>query len=219
MPVPTTNEMSFLFEEDAVQLQHFISEHKEILKRRGISEEDLKELSEEPNQDQIVQMFTSIYGLAVDWREYDKDIVLLFGKAIPEQVEVENTDKGLDVVYDGLDYKIALSFSPKDRYITIRGFQSIVRDRYEVRLFEASYLSDTHEFLILPHETWSELEERYPDPRSIPEDRRRSGFSVRLTCYIAWRRPQAGVRKLRRSACGRILPFGSMGRPDYPLTG
>ncbi|MBD2862122.1 hypothetical protein [Paenibacillus oceani] len=162
MPMPTSAEMSILFEENDLQLRQFIAEHKMTLKRRGISEEDWTERSGEPIRDQIVQAFAIIYGVAVDWREFDEDIVLLFGKMIPEQVEVENTDEGLNVVYDGRSYSIPLSFSPKDRYITIRGFQSIVRDRYEVRLLEASYLSDTHEFVILPVTTWEELERSYP---------------------------------------------------------
>ncbi|MDF2663914.1 MAG: hypothetical protein K0Q94_6705, partial [Paenibacillus sp.] len=32
----------------------------------------------------------------------------------------------------------------------------------EIRLFEGSYMSDTHDFLVLPKESWEELEKRYP---------------------------------------------------------
>ncbi|SCW32646.1 hypothetical protein SAMN04487970_10034 [Paenibacillus tianmuensis] len=38
----------------------------------------------------------------------------------------------------------------------------MIRDKYEIRLFAASYLSDTHEFLILPKRQWEELDARYP---------------------------------------------------------
>ncbi|WP_235615875.1 hypothetical protein [Brevibacillus reuszeri] len=73
----------------------------------------------------------------------------MFGERLPdESVEVTTTDKGLDVTYNGQLHSFALTLSGKDRYITIRGFQELIRDKYEIRLFEASYLSDTHEFLI-----------------------------------------------------------------------
>ncbi|OMF83771.1 hypothetical protein BK146_33000, partial [Paenibacillus sp. FSL R7-0333] len=54
------------------------------------------------------------------------------------------------------------TFTGNDRYITIRGFQELVGDKYEIRLFEASYFSDTHEFLILPKRQWEKLDARYP---------------------------------------------------------
>ncbi|WP_254634488.1 hypothetical protein [Paenibacillus sp. GbtcB18] len=71
----------------------------------------------------------------------------MFGKRLPDEtIEVTSTDKGLDVTYNGQLYSIALTFTGNDRYITIRGFQELIRDKYEIRLFEASYLSDTHDF-------------------------------------------------------------------------
>lgn len=87
----------------------------------------------------------------------------MFGKRLPDEtVEVTSTDKGLDVTYNGQLHSIALTFSRQDRYITIRGFQELIRDKYEIRLFEDSYFSDTHEFLILPKRQWEELDARYP---------------------------------------------------------
>lgn len=87
----------------------------------------------------------------------------MFGKRLPDEtVEVTSTDKGLDVTYNGQLHSIALTFTGNDRYITIRGFQELIRDKYEIRRFEASYLSDTHDFLILPKLQWEELDARYP---------------------------------------------------------
>ncbi|MEK3880845.1 hypothetical protein [Paenibacillus sp. FSL M7-0420] len=112
---------------------------------------------------QQLEQFTFAYSVIVDWREEDEEIVRLFGKRLPDEtVEVTSTDKGLDVTYNGQLHSIALTFSGQDRYITIRGFQELIRDKYEIRLFEDSYFSDTHEFLILPKRQWEELDARYP---------------------------------------------------------
>ncbi|MEK4003607.1 hypothetical protein [Paenibacillus sp. FSL H3-0333] len=113
--------------------------------------------------EQQLQQFTFAYSVIVDWGEEDEEIIRLFGKRLPDEtVEVTSTDKGLDVTYNGQLHSIALTFTGQDRYITIRGFQEVIRDKYEIRLFEASYLSDTHEFLILPKQKWEELDDRYP---------------------------------------------------------
>lgn len=110
-----------------------------------------------------LQQFAFVYSVIVDWGEEDEEIVRLFGKQLPDEtVEVTPTDKGLDVTYNGQMHSIALTFTGNDRYITIRGFQELIREKYEIRLFEASYLSDTHEFLILPKQKWEELDARYP---------------------------------------------------------
>ncbi|MEK3790435.1 hypothetical protein MKX42_01585 [Paenibacillus sp. FSL R7-0204] len=110
-----------------------------------------------------LQQFAFANSVIVDWGEEDEEIVRLFGKQLPDEtVEVTPTDKGLDVTYNGQMHSIALTFTGNDRYITIRGFQELIRDKYEIRLFEASYFSDTHEFLILPKQKWEELDDRYP---------------------------------------------------------
>lgn len=112
---------------------------------------------------QQLEQFTFVFSVIVDWREEDQEIVRLFGKRLPDEtIEVTSTDKGLDVTYNGQRYSIPLTFTGKDRYITIRGFQELIRVKYEIRLFEESYLSDTHEFLILPKRQWEELDVRYP---------------------------------------------------------
>lgn len=113
--------------------------------------------------EQQLQQFAFANSVTIDWREEDEEIVRLFGKQLPDEtVEVTPTDKGLDVTYNGQMHSIALTFTGNDRYITIRGLQELIRDKYEIRLFEASYLSDTHEFLIMPKQKWEELDARYP---------------------------------------------------------
>ncbi|MBP1991078.1 hypothetical protein [Paenibacillus eucommiae] len=161
MNIPTEKELAFLFEGDQLQLNAFILEHNAHLASNGLEEDDLAELADDSLEEQIRQIFDYVYGVVVDWREYDDQIVSQFGERIPEEVEVECTDEGLTVTYDHTVYPVKLSFSPKDRYITIRAFKEIIKDKYEMRLFEYSYLSDTHDFLLLPNETWVKLEEKY----------------------------------------------------------
>ncbi|WP_238654372.1 hypothetical protein [Paenibacillus piscarius] len=125
------------------------------------SDSELTLLSE--GDEQQLEQFAFTYSVTVDWREEDEEIVRLFGKRLPDEtVGVTSTDKGLDVTYNGQLHSIPLTFTGQDRYITIRGFQELIRDQYEIRLFEASYFSDTHEFLILPKRQWEELDSRYP---------------------------------------------------------
>ncbi|MCP1357847.1 hypothetical protein [Aneurinibacillus migulanus] len=163
MRMPSDSELTFLFEGEERQLQQFIEKHRETLEHYQLMD-DVQELSDEFEiKEQIPMVFAFIYGVTVDWREYDEEIVRLFGERLPDEtVEVTTTGKGLEVTYNGQLHSIALTFSGKDRYITIRGFQELIRDKYEIRLFEASYFSDTHDFLVLPKRQWEELDARYP---------------------------------------------------------
>ncbi len=163
MRMPNDSELTLLFEGDERGLRQFIEQHRETLERHQLMD-DVNELAEElAIEEQIPMVFAFVYSVTVDWREYDEDIVRLFGERLPDEtVEVESTDTGLDVTYNGQGHSIALSFSGKDRYITIRGFQELIRDKYEIRLFAGSYLSDTHDFLVLPNRQWKELDARYP---------------------------------------------------------
>ncbi len=160
--MPTEKDLAFLFERDESQLQHFLHNHKNVFERYGMTETDFKELASEPLDQQVIQAFALVFAKAIDWREYDDEIVRLLGESIPEEVEVENTDDGLQVTYDGQVYPIKLSFSPQDRYITIRGFAAILKDKYEPRLITESYMSDTHEILVLPNEVWQRMQQQYP---------------------------------------------------------
>ncbi|TCZ78127.1 hypothetical protein E0485_08335 [Paenibacillus albiflavus] len=163
MRMPSEGELTFLFDGDERQLQQFIEKHRETLERYQLMDE-VEELADELEiEEQIPIIFAFVYSVTVDWREYDEEIIRLFSERLPgETLEVTNTDKGLDVTYNGQLHSIALTFSGKDRYITIRGVQELIRDKYEIRLFEGSYLSDTHDFLVLPKQQWEELDDRYP---------------------------------------------------------
>lgn len=160
MGLPQEHELALLFDGNEEGMKRFLQEHEEVLKRYSI--DDLLTDSDYTAQQKIQSLFSAVYGIVVDWREYDDEIVKLFGEQLlQEQVAVETTEQGLLVTYNGVQHPIALTFSPKDRYVTIRGFQRVIGDTYEIRLFEHSYWSDTHEFLVLPHAEWAKLEQRY----------------------------------------------------------
>ncbi|NHN34461.1 hypothetical protein [Paenibacillus agricola] len=161
--MPTDKDLNLLIETDKAHIQEFIETYKSSFRQHGISAADLEELATYPFNDQALQIFAYVFAKSIDWREYDEEIVRLLGESIPETVEVENTDDGLKVTYDGDVYPIKLSFSPQDRYITIRGFAAIIKDRYEPRLITGSYMSDTHDIIVLPNEKWQELQRKYPE--------------------------------------------------------
>ncbi|WP_019636531.1 hypothetical protein [Paenibacillus fonticola] len=164
MNMPSNSELTFLFEGDEQQLELFIERHYKTFERYQLID-DLKELKNDYElEEQISIVFSVVYGVSVDWREDDEEIVRMFSERLQEEtVEVTFTDKGLDVTYNDQLHSIALTFSGDDRYITIRGFQELIREKYEIRLLEYSYFSDTHDFLILPKRQWEELEARYPE--------------------------------------------------------
>lgn len=163
MQMPDKSDLTFLFEGDRQRLREFVEKYEETLQKVGVIG-DIEEMANDYTvEEQIPIVFSFVFGVTVDWREYDDEIVRLFGENMPgETVEVETTDDGLLVSYNGTPHPVRLSFSPKDRYITIRAFNAIIKPKYEIRLFEGSYMSDTHDFLVLPKTTWEELEAKYP---------------------------------------------------------
>ncbi|MEF3305793.1 hypothetical protein [Paenibacillus sp. GYB003] len=163
MLLPDENDLTFLFEGDRRQADLFIEKHKPLFEE-GQWMDDVEEMAEEYATEELIPIvFSFVFGVTIDWREYDDEIVRLFGARLPDEtVDVEQTDEGLLVTYNGRSHPIRLSFSGGDRYITIRAFNEIIKPTYEIRLFQGSYMSDTHDFLVLRGERWAELERRYP---------------------------------------------------------
>jgi hypothetical protein len=148
---PELNECKLLFDSDSEALTAFLEKYKKEIEACNL-ERDLD----------LDIIFSYIFGVTIDWREYDSDIIKYFGEYIPEKnVAVEETKTGLKVLYDKSSFDIKLSFSGADRYITIRAFNKIISKDYEIRLFDSSFYSDTHVFLILPKPWWDELDSRY----------------------------------------------------------
>ena len=163
MMKPTNDDIKFLFEGNETDIDKFVNTHKQQLDDSGIDYNELEDLKNEDLDYQRQQIFAFLYAVAIDWREYDDEIVrLLAGMIHDEQVEASGNDEGILVKYNGVEHQIKLSFSPADRYNTIRGFNKIIKEKYEARILSESFYSDTHTLLILPNETWKALEQQYP---------------------------------------------------------
>ena len=148
---PDFNECLLLFEPEQEALDSFFIKYKEDMDSNSL-EKDFP----------LDVIFSYLFGVVVDWREYNSDIITYFSEYIPEKnVGVKETDDGLNVLYDGDSFDIKLSFSGADRYNTIRGFNQILSNDYEIRLFDSSFYSDTHGFLILPKDWWNKLDSRF----------------------------------------------------------
>lgn len=162
MNIRWEEEIAILFTADAEQLDAFMEKHESIFDRS-----DRKEFSRAARKESLEEVrsnvFSWVYGIAVDWREEDEEIVRLFGEYVDEELSAESTDSGLMVTYAGEKYPIPLKFSAEDRYITIRGLANLLKGKYEARLFRDSYFSDTHCFLLLPCSVWQSVEQRYGD--------------------------------------------------------
>lgn len=162
---PTIDDLKFLFEGNEEDISRFIEAHKNELDEQGLDYSELEDLKSESLDFQRMQIFAFLYTVAIDWREYDSEIIVLLANMMPNETieDVEETDEGLSFTYNGIKKDIKLSFSPADRYITIRGFNNIIKDKYEARILSESFYSDTHSLLILPNEIWKALEQQYPD--------------------------------------------------------
>lgn len=165
MKLPEDHEITLLFEGNEQQLQQFVEHHRSDLEGRRALDYARDIMADNlPLAEKIRIIFGYVYGVNVDWREYDRDIIEMFGERLPEaNIEVEETDTGLDVAYNGQHHLITLHFNEQNRYVTIRGFQEIIKDTYEIRLVEDSYFSDTHQFLLLSKQQWNEVDTRYPE--------------------------------------------------------
>lgn len=104
----------------------------------------------------------------IDWREEDDSIpryceeILQTGTLSAEFVDAD-TEQGceLHIYYDGKNLKVPLTFSSKDRHITICSLNEILEPHYEIRFFTASNGMDTLAFVPLPKSSWDQLEEQY----------------------------------------------------------
>jgi hypothetical protein len=100
------------------------------------------------------------YGIVVDWRACEDDVVHAFGQHLARGDSLVGNldDLELFVTYNGAEYQVPLTQSPADRYVTICSLASILSPKYELRRERASSKGDTHVFLLLLAEDWRRLE-------------------------------------------------------------
>jgi len=114
--------------------------------------------------EQDIRDFSYNNGVVVDWREEEDLIVADFASRLEnETLSAEYTDEGLIATYNGVKHEIPLTFSMRDRYLTIRGLMSILKDAYEIRVFDGSLGSDTHIFYIKPKEWWEYMDRNFSE--------------------------------------------------------
>ena len=158
MATATWAELELLFKRDPEQVNAFIEKHKEEL-------EDLLDWLDDPVAE-FDTVFSWVYGVAVDWREEEEAIIEYFNDVLDEDDsltgECDFDTMKLMVDYNGIIHEIQLKESPADRYIAIRGLQDIISDKYAIKLFEESYMSDTHSFLILHKDIWERAGREFP---------------------------------------------------------
>lgn len=109
----------------------------------------------------------------VGWRQSDGTIidaceaVLRTGNLVGEYVESEQ-DGGYRIFIRAGDRRseIPLSYSLRDRHITMCALNSFLSPDYEIRLCLASTIGDTLAFIPLSSTQWRDLEKRFPETLS-----------------------------------------------------
>lgn len=104
----------------------------------------------------------------IDWRAEDESIVwsceaiIKTGSLAAELIDVE-TEDGYEfyIRYKDRRVKVPLTFSLRDRHITLCALNAALLPDYEVRFCVDSNGSDTLGFLPLPAGEWGELEKGY----------------------------------------------------------
>lgn len=103
-------------------------------------------------------------AVIVDWREEEEEIIKSINCVIsPRKISFEwmgNHD--IQIQYKEKKQMVGLSFSLKDRYICLRAINDIFQGEYELRLFEPSFRSDTHFFLVKPGSWWADFDRLHP---------------------------------------------------------
>jgi hypothetical protein len=105
------------------------------------------------------------HAVVVDWREEDAAIVELVSDAIGgglDWAEIEG-EPGLELRFGERTARVVLTESPMDRYLTLRGVARVLEGAFELRLFRASYASDTHVFYVRSVSWWREADRRHGD--------------------------------------------------------
>ena len=160
---PVWDELILLFSNNTSGQERFIKKYESELSDLLM---DLSE-SDESFHGNFDLIIAWVFGIVVDWREYEEDIVNCFNAMLQDDDSLsvrfdENDDYGI-ITYNSNDYKIPLTMSPSDRYEIIRALCSILKDKYGVKLFTSTYPTDTHIFLLLPLSWWNQIDCLFPN--------------------------------------------------------
>jgi hypothetical protein len=111
-------------------------------------------------------MYDSGKNIVVDWRGDDDEIVKEIAAQTNEQsLSAEYTDDELKIYFNDSEYDLPyelFELSEKARYVTIRKVQELLNDKYEIRTWRESMLSDTHSLYVKSKDWWKFMDEKFP---------------------------------------------------------
>lgn len=98
----------------------------------------------------------------VDWKEPD-DILAEYCESIikSDRLSSDLDETGLYVQFDDKRLKVPLTYSHKDRHITLQTINDVMSGEYEIRFVWASDGGDTLAFAPLASRDWMALEKRF----------------------------------------------------------
>ena len=106
-------------------------------------------------------------NVVVDWRGDDDEIVNGIAEKINDSsLSAEYTNDALKIVHGENSFELSYeSFSPleKARYVTINKVRELIKDKFEIRVWRESTLSDTHSLYIKENDWWKFMDEKFPD--------------------------------------------------------
>ncbi|PMN70505.1 hypothetical protein [Enterovibrio norvegicus] len=127
----------------------------------------VKEYSDE-TIDEVSEMSEEIIDeelIIVDWREYDDAIVEMIAEKVgsTDQMSAELLDEELWVCFNDERYKLPLTMSGHDRYVTISSLAWLLREKYDFWLMATNIEDDTHQILITSKVESEKLSKEYKE--------------------------------------------------------
>ena len=101
----------------------------------------------------------------VDWRDQEDWIVDEAIKRLPDGLlsyRWTDDQEDLIVAYKGHETALGLTSTSKDRYVALRGLNTVLGQDYEIRAFSISFGSDTHTFYLQSCPWWADMDARFP---------------------------------------------------------
>ncbi len=108
---------------------------------------------------------TSGKCLVVDWHSYEGDVIDALAALLPRAKLSYGWNRArtdMYIVYRGRRHKVGLTFSGRDRYITLRRLNKVMAGDYELRGFRHTLGDDTHSFYPQRSTWWAAMEHFFP---------------------------------------------------------
>jgi hypothetical protein len=103
-------------------------------------------------------------AIVVDHAAQEVEMLAAFEKMLPAGELSYACDYDAEIArlaFHGRRSDVKLTFSPKDRYLVIRGLNKLIAPEFEIRAFRATLQTDTHCFLVRPASWWQEMDQAF----------------------------------------------------------